>query len=328
MEDQCYRAIVLDKTPDNQQTQNDIKFIHHKELPQGEVLIKNMFSSLNYKDVLAFDPLSGVVRNYPIIPGIDFSGEVVKSKDPNFLPGEYVLGTGFGIGTKRDGGLSAYSQVPANWLVKLNDQSLLKYAMMLGTAGLTAGLSIQAVLKEGMQPDDAVLISGVTGGVGSIVLEILSKLGYQNISILVHSKDTRVATKTNLREVLTIEDLKTAKPLAHQKFDFVIDTVGGEVTESILPWIGYQGVMTVCGNVLGNELKINILPFILRGIRLIGIDSVNISVAERTNVWQKLFTNWNIKNSLDYEMIRLSSVESTVANWGSKKTSRIIVALV
>lgn len=280
-----------------------------ESLSEGNVLIRVEYSSLNYKDMLAFQPRGGVIRDYPLIPGIDLAGTVVVSEDSNFKKGDKILSTGYGLGVSHDGGLSEFAKVPGEWLIKLPSQMSTRDAMVYGTAGLTAGLSINALLKAGMQPEDQVLVTGATGGVGSIATQILASLGYSNLTALIRKPgQVEVAKKLGATKILDASSLKADKPLQHQSFNYVLDTVGGNVTASLLSMIKVGGAMSVCGNVAGHKLQTSILPFILRGISLFGIDSVAPALENKKEIWEKLSSDWDVKNNLVVDEIDLENV--------------------
>lgn len=314
--DQEFRAIVLNRNTNSSRISIEPKRVTLDDLSSGDTVIKVAYSSINYKDVLAFQTNGLIIRNYPMIPGVDFAGTVVETQSDQIKAGDKVVGTGYGIGVSHTGGLSEYVRVPAEWLIKLDPNASLKYIMSLGTAGLTAGLSVKNIESAGLDCDSAVMVTGVTGGVGGLAVTILREMGVLNISALVRKNSQRkIAERLGVQHVYLPEDLETNKPLNHQKFDFVIDTVGGTVLESILPWVSYQGAVTVCGNVAGNQAKISMLPFILRGIRMIGIDSVNISVENKRDIWQSFLTRWMIADQINSKTYTLDQVPYLVTNW-------------
>lgn len=285
-------------------------------LDGGEVLIKVAYSSVNYKDMLAVQKNGGVIRNYPMIPGIDFSGIIEESTDPNYIKGQQVLVTGYDMGMTHTGGFSEYARVPSSWIVRLPENLSMKEAMIFGTAGLTSALSISELEKNGMKPslDQNILVTGATGGVGSIVLQILSKAGYKNITALVRKENQiQVAKKLGAQKVILLSDFEfTNKPLAKQTFNYVIDTVGGELVSNLLPFVCYQGSVSLCGNAGGIKLNTTVLPFILRGINIIGIDSVNISQAYRQMIWSKMAREWKITDSTLFTDISLDELPNTI----------------
>ncbi|MDN2454334.1 acryloyl-CoA reductase [Lactobacillus sp. UCMA15818] len=328
MEDKLFKAIVVDKSENMQEVQQELRNITLSDLSEGNVIVKIAYSSLNYKDVLAFQNNAGVIRKYPMVPGVDFGGTVIETGDSRFLIGDKVLCTGYNVGVSHTGGLSEYARVPAEWLIKLGQDVSLKYIMSLGTAGLTAALSVHEIIAEGAKIDSKVLVTGITGGVGGIVIALLKKLKMKNISVFVRNKEQQDSYRKEFQHVYLQEELATKKLIAQQKFDYVIDCVGGTVLEAVLPWVSYKGVVTACGNIAGNKLETNILPFILRGVRLIGIDSVNITLEEKKEIWQRLLTDWNIAETFSVNVFPLTEVEYVVDNWTkARNRGRIIISM-
>lgn len=290
-----FNAVVVRKSASN--VSYKVETVDESYLSKGDVLVKVVYSSINYKDMLALQYNGGVIRDYPMIPGIDFAGIVESSSNDKFKEGDNVLVTGYDVGVTHTGGFSEYAQVPGEWIVPIPQEMSIKESMVYGTAGFTAALSIFELEKYGMniksQPE--ILVSGATGGVGSVAIQILRKIGYENITAIVRKeKQIEIAKKLGAKQVIIIED--DNKPLKKGIFDYFLDTVGNNVTLYGLKRLNYQGVATVCGNVAGNSLNANILPFILRGIKLIGIDSVCVDHNIREDIWSKLANEWNIGN--------------------------------
>ncbi|WP_040740160.1 oxidoreductase [Nocardia tenerifensis] len=260
-------------------------------LGQGEVTIKVHFSSANYKDGLAITPGGGVVRKYPIIPGIDITGEVVSSEDDDFAPGDLVVAHGYDIGVAHNGGFAEYARVPADWVVKLDGLSP-RDAAALGTAGFTAGLSVQALLDRGITPETgAVLVTGATGGVGSVSIDILSGLGYEIVASTGKTDAGELLSELGANEVIgRLPEDPDAKPrpLNKARWAAAIDSVGGKSLAHILSAIGYGGTVAVSGLTGGSGLPTTVLPFILRGVALLGIDSVFVPIEKRRELWTRL----------------------------------------
>lgn len=306
-----FNAVVVRKSASN--VSYKVETVDESHLSKGDVLVKVVYSSINYKDMLALQYKGGVIRDYPMIPGIDFAGIVESSSNDKFKEGDNVLVTGYDVGVTHTGGFSEYAQVPGEWIVPLPQEMSIKESMVYGTAGFTAALSIFELEKYGMniksQPE--ILVSGATGGVGSVAIQILRKIGYENITAIVRKeKQIEIAKKLGAKQVIIIED--DNKPLKKGIFDYFLDTVGSNVTLYGLKRLNYQGVATVCGNVAGNSLNANILPFILRGIKLIGIDSVYVDHNIREDIWSKLANEWNIGNSLLYNEIGFEEFYKTI----------------
>lgn len=267
------------------------------ELSTGDVLIKVAYSSINFKDALATQEKSGVIRHYPIIPGIDLSGTVIEAGKSNFKAGQEVLVTGYGLGVSHSGGYSEIARVPAEWVIPLPAGLNLKTAMIFGTAGLTAALSVNALEKQGLRQnkDAAILITGASGGVGSLAIGILKSLGYHNITALSRKKEQAATyfAELGVEHVVTADEISPEKPrpLMKQTYNFVLDTVGGHQLEAIIPQIVYDGSISLCGNAGGIAFSSTVLPYILRGINILGIDSVNISNERRLYIWNRLATD-------------------------------------
>lgn len=287
------------------------------KLSKGDVLIEIAYSSINYKDSLAIKQNGGVIRDYPMIPGIDLSGTVIASEDPRFKEGQHVLVTGYGLGVSHTGGFAEFARVPGDWIVPLPNALSLRDAMVFGTAGFTAALSVQALENHGLAQNKAatILITGASGGVGSLAIAMLKQLGYQNIIALSRKKSAVDSLKkigaTNV--VLLDEFLpEKIKPLAKQTIDFVIDTVGGDVTSALLSQLSYGGSLAICGNAAGIQLNTTVLPFILRGTNLLGIDSVNVPMKQRVAIWQRLATDLNVSRHELTNEINLIDLSNTL----------------
>ncbi|EOT46516.1 MULTISPECIES: YhdH/YhfP family quinone oxidoreductase [Enterococcus] len=295
-----FKALVVNEQQDQiQYTVEDTLTL--EDLSNGEVVIKVHYSSTNYKDMLAVQKNGGVIRNYPMIPGIDLSGEIVESTDPRFVKGQEVLVTGYKMGMSHTGGFSEYARVPADWVISLPKDLTTKDAMILGTAGLTAALSIAALEKNGMDAtkEQTILVTGATGGVGSLAVQMLAKAGYKHIVALVRKEhQLEVAQTLGATETILLSEFDfEKKPLAKQQFHYILDTVGGDLVASLLPYVFYEGSVSLCGNAGGVKLTTTVLPFILRGINLLGIDSVNISHERRVAMWQKMATDWKVTDT-------------------------------
>ncbi|WP_343669022.1 YhdH/YhfP family quinone oxidoreductase [Chitinophaga sp.] len=262
-------------------------------LPPGDVVIKVHYSSLNYKDALSATGNKGVTRQYPHTPGIDAAGEVVSSTDKNWKPSDQVIVTGFDFGMNTSGGFQEYIRVPAKWIVGLPQGLTLRESMIYGTAGFTAALSIQALLKTGVQPADGkIVVTGASGGVGSIAVAILSKLGYQVTAV--SSKQAAFLQSLGAAEVLPRAEMDdtSGKVLLKPKFAGGIDTVGGNVLATVVKSLQYGGAVTACGMVNGGPLPLTVFPFILKGVQLLGIDSVEYPIEKRDVVWEAMATTW------------------------------------
>lgn len=299
-------------------------------LDEGNVVIKVAYSSLNYKDMLAVQPKGGIIRRYPMIPGIDLSGTIVSSYDDRFSEGQEVLLTGYDLGVSHTGGLSEYARVKADWLIPLPEGLSLKDAMVFGTAGFTAAQSIDALEQHGLadNKDARVIITGATGGVGSIALQLLVKAGYTNLTALVR-KDYQVEVAKNLgaHQIIFPNDLGEKRLLGRTMYDFALDTVGGDVAATIIPQLADNGSISMCGNAAGVALDTNVLPFILRGVNLLGINSVTETHERRLLLWDKMANDWNISSDALSNEISLDEVPSVLeALKEGKHVGRTIVS--
>ncbi|MDQ7784430.1 MAG: YhdH/YhfP family quinone oxidoreductase [Desulfomonilaceae bacterium] len=267
------------------------------ELPEGDVLIRVGYSSLNYKDALSATGNKGVTKRYPHTPGVDAAGVVEESLSDRFQPGEEVIVTGFDLGMNTSGGYGEYIRVPADWVVKRPDTLSLRESMIYGTAGFTGALSVFKLTRNGVKPDQGdVLVTGAPGGVGSIALSILVKSGFQVVAVngLVDARDYLM--DLGAKDVISIEEAvdTSGRPLIKGRWAGVIDTVGGEILATALKSVQYSGTVTCCGNVGSPEFSTTVYPFILRGVSLLGIDSVNCPWEIRTRIWEKLSAEWKL----------------------------------
>lgn len=309
----------------------EIESFTKPEIKENEVLVKVNYSGINYKDALATRPNTGVLREYPMTPGIDLAGTIIESKDKKFQSGDEVLVTGFGIGVKHDGDLSDVQVVPAAWVVHLPEGLSAKQAMIFGTAGFTAALAVDALQTHGLNAESRVLVTGATGGVGGFALHFLKQIGCKEITALSRKEDQKdYLQQLGATAVLSPAELfpEKARPLNKQLFDFVIDTVGGDTLAQVLPFINYGGSAALCGNAGGIKLSTTVLPFILRGVNLLGIDSVEASMEQRQKLWKKMANEWALSDHFQVQQIELEQVlETANALLEGKHVGRTIVAL-
>ncbi|KFN90611.1 alcohol dehydrogenase [Tetragenococcus muriaticus PMC-11-5] len=284
-------------------------------LKKKQVRVQIEYSDINYKDALAASKNGGVVIDYPKVIGIDLAGTVIESNDENWQAGQKVLVTGYGLGTDKDGGFSQFQDVPAEWLVELPQGLTSKEAMKFGTAGFTAALAVRSFEEKSIEKDTPVLVTGATGGVASTAIALLYQLGYSNI-IALSSKKEQAQWLLNLgaTDIKTAEEILPEKkrPIGKQKFGAIIDTVGGEILANLLPLIQYNGTAILCGNASGITLNTTVLPFILRGIQMIGIDSVYVEMAQRKQVWQFLAKNKGVLDQVSYQEVDLTDLDETI----------------
>ena len=293
MSETQFRALVVEEA-EPKKFVSSIKTRSLDELPPGGVLVRVHYSALNYKDALSSVGNRGVTRNYPHTPGVDASGIVAASDDARFAAGDEVLVTSYDLGMNTDGGLGEYIRVPVDWVVKLPPGMTLKRAMMFGTAGLTAGLMIDALVKHGLEPAQGpVLVTGATGGVGSLAVAILAKAGYPVAAVTGKADAADFLVSLGASQVVSRESvIDTQRPMLKEQWAGVVDVVGGDMLASALKAMRYGGVATCAGLVGSPELHTSVFPFILRGITLVGIDSAECPMARRVAVWNKLADEW------------------------------------
>lgn len=265
------------------------------ELPEGDLLIRVRYSSLNFKDALSSIGNKGVTRKFPHTPGIDAAGEVVSCSDDRFQPGDQVLVTGFDLGMNTPGGFGQYVRVPSHWAIPLPAGLTARDAMALGTAGLTAGLSVLALADAGIAPRDGeVLVTGATGGVGSLATEILARAGYRVVASTGKTSEHAFLQDLGAAEVIDRQAVTehADRPMLAERWAGVVDCVGGETLAAAIKATRYGGVVTCCGLVGSPELPVNVFPFILRGVSLFGIDSAQCPMDRRQRVWSNLAGPW------------------------------------
>lgn len=283
-----YQAFVVEETPEG--FKSKICQLDSADLPTGEVLVRVKYSSLNYKDALSATGNKGITKRYPHTPGIDAAGIVLESSDPTIQPNDEVIVSGYDLGMNTAGGFAECIRVPAEWVVKKPDGLTLKEAMIIGTAGFTAAISVNR-LRQLVKPNDgAIIVSGATGGVGSIALNMLSQLGYNTVALSGKSAEYDFLRSLGANTVLSREELlgMDDRPLYSAQYAGGIDTVGGEVLVRILKSTQLNGAVTTCGSVASTTLNLNVFPFILRAVTLIGISAQNFPTEPRREVWKEL----------------------------------------
>lgn len=297
MQDQQFTALVVHDTPDNG-IQRRIEQKRLSSLPAGDVLVHVQYSSLNYKDALSARGNRGVTKHFPHTPGIDAAGIIVASDDPAWREGEEVLCTGYDLGMNTSGGFGQYIRVPGSWLVRLPDGLSLLESMRLGTAGFTAGQCIWHLQRNNIVPGQGpVLVTGATGGVGSIAILLLHKLGYEIVAVTGKEAEHAFLTSLGATTVLKRDTFLSGsdKQLLPIRWQGVVDTIGGAALAAAIKSTGFDGVVTCCGNAASGDLPLTVYPFILRGVHLIGVYSANCSMEKRLQVWKKLAGDWKIE---------------------------------
>lgn len=290
---QTYRAMVVEEIGEKRFSRS-ITQKTIDQLPDGEVLIKVFWSSLNYKDALSASGNRGVTRKYPHTPGIDAAGVVEESQSKAFSPGDKVIVTSYDLGMNTSGGFGQYIRVPAAWVVPLPAGLDLRESMIFGTAGFTAGMSVMALTHCVSADKGDILVTGATGGVGSLSVALLAGLGYSVSAVSGKADAEPFLTSIGARKILSRAEATegSERPLLKGIWAGVIDTVGGEILTSAIKSTDLQGVVTCCGNVASPDLPLTVFPFILRGVSLLGIDSQNCPMERRKKVWQHLASDW------------------------------------
>jgi acrylyl-CoA reductase (NADPH) len=285
------------------------------ELPDGDVLVNVLYSSLNYKDALSASGNKGVTRKYPHTPGIDAAGIVAQSKSNEFSEGDQVIVTSYDLGMNTPGGFGQYIRVPQEWVVRLPAGLSLKESMVYGTAGFTAGLSVFKLTQTILPDHGEILVSGASGGVGSLAVSLLVQMGYEVVGISGKVEEREFLTGLGVKGILSISDATDTsdRPMLKDRWAGVIDTVGGDILATAIKSAKLDGVVTCCGNVASPDLPLTVFPFILRGVSLFGIDSQHCPMHIRKKIWEKLAVDWKLKNLMNvYSEISLYELDENI----------------
>jgi len=331
MPNKSFSALVLRET--DGKTSAVVEQLSTDDLPQGEVLVRVQYSSINYKDAMAVTGTGKIIRKFPMVPGIDLAGIVVESASSQFKPGDQVVMTGWSVGERFWGGYSQMQRLKAEWLLPLPETISARQAMAIGTAGLTAMLCVMAIEDAGITPQSGkVVVSGANGGVGSVAIVLLSKLGYQVTALTREVTDVaqRYLTGLGAAEIIGGEEWKVApKPLEAQKWAAAIDSVGGTVLARLLAEMDYQGAVAACGLAGGFQLSTTVMPFILRGVKLLGVDSVMCPNPRRLLAWQRLASDLDFSRLADTERCTgLSGIHAIAAEMmAGRSRGRVVVDL-
>ena len=326
-----YKALESKKTEQDNQLAIVEKDIH--DLPEGDLLIKVEYSSLNYKDAMSAKGIPGVTRNYPHTPGIDAAGVIESSKSANFKEGDKVIVTGYDLGMNTSGGFGQYVSVPSDWAINLPDGLSSREAMCLGTAGLTAGLSVHALEKHrdyiGLSGTKSI-VTGATGGVGSIAVMLLSKLGSEVTAVTGKTDQSEFLTSIGANNVISRDELAeiARKPIGKSVWDLGVDVVSGDILTLLLTSLNPGGAVACSGLVGGPSFESSIFPFILRGNALLGIDSVEIPLDAKNHIWKHFATDWKINLEKSIKEIGLEDLPQeidTIFNGG--QVGRVLVQL-
>lgn len=281
------QALLLEQQ--DGKTLASVQTLDESRLPEGDVTVDVHWSSLNYKDALAITGKGKIIRNFPMIPGIDFAGTVRTSEDPRFHAGQEVLLTGWGVGENHWGGLAEQARVKGDWLVAMPQGLDARKAMIIGTAGFTAMLCVMALEDAGVRPQDGeIVVTGASGGVGSTAVALLHKLGYQVVAVSGRESTHEYLKSLGASRILSRDEFAESRPLEKQLWVGAIDTVGDKVLAKVLAQMNYGGCVAACGLAGGFTLPTTVMPFILRNVRLQGVDSVMTPPARRAQAWQRL----------------------------------------
>lgn len=287
MSTDTFKALVARKADGGQTIA--LEQVDEDFLPAADVTVDVAYSTLNYKDGLALKGLSRILRTFPMVPGVDFAGTVRSSDSPAFAPGDRVVLTGWGVGETWSGGFAARARVKSDWLVKLPDNLDARHAMAIGTAGFTAMLSVMALERHGIIPGGEVLVTGAAGGVGSIAVRLLSRLGYRVVALTGRPAEAGFLTALGAAEIMDRAVLTApGKPLQSERWAGAVDTVGGVVLANVLASTASNGAVAACGLAGSTDLPTTVFPFILRGVSLLGINSVDTPKPQREAAWARL----------------------------------------
>jgi acrylyl-CoA reductase (NADPH) len=302
------------------------------ELPAGDVIARVQYSALNYKDALAASGHPGVVSHFPHVPGVDAAGEVVDSTSAKLKTGDNVIVTSFELGAGQWGGYSEFIRVPAEWVVPLPAGLSVRESMIMGTAGLTAAMCVEAIQRHGIDPSDGdVVVTGATGGVGTMATSILSQAGYRVVAVTGKPAAAELLKRLGAGDVVGREAVNdtSPKPLLKARWKAAIDTVGGNILSTILRSMQPDGCVAACGLVGGAELPLSVYPFILRGVTLAGVDSAHYPSEKRPAIWEKLAGPWKPKllDEIATE-VGLEDLEPKIADiLAGRTTGRVLVRM-
>ncbi|GJM03571.1 MAG: alcohol dehydrogenase [Rhodomicrobium sp.] len=299
-----FRALIIDKKDDEQVV--ELTELEESALPEKSVTVKVSYSTLNYKDALAITGSGPIVRNFPLVPGVDLAGTVVRSTYDEFKAGDEVVLNGWGVGESHWGGLAEMASVEGEWLVPLPPGFTARQAMAIGTAGYTAMLCVLQLERHGIQPSSGpVVVTGASGGVGSVAVSILSKLGYEVAAVTGRPSEEPYLKALGASEIIDRASLEEkGRPLAKERWAGAVDTVGSQILANICAEMKYNGVVTACGLAAGFDLPVTVMPFILRGVALQGVDSVYAPREQRLQAWTRL--------AQDFDAQKLESIVTEI----------------
>lgn len=324
-----FNAILIEK-PEGQDQTVSLKQLDDQQLPEGDVTVNVLYSTLNYKDALAITGSSPVVRRFPMVPGIDFVGTVEHSNHSDYSIGDMVVLNGWGVGETHWGGFAQKARVKADWLIKLPKDITPVQSMAIGTAGYTAMLSVMALEKQGITPSSGeILVTGATGGVGSVAVSLLSSLGYDVVASTGKSAEIDYLHKLGAKNIISRDELNTkGRALNKERWAGAIDCVGSHTLANVCAATKYGGVVAACGLAQGMDFPTTVAPFILRGVMLAGVDSVMCPKPTRQDAWDRLAKelDFNMLNMISSETISLAdSIEFAEKLLAGQIRGRVIV---
>lgn len=301
------------------------------ELPAGELLVRVKYSSLNYKDALSASGNRGVTKSFPHTPGIDAAGIVEASSVAEFAVGDEVIITGYDLGMNTAGGFGQYIRIPASWALKRPQGLSLREAMVLGTAGLTAALCVDKLEQSGLTPDaGVVLVTGATGGVGSVAVALLASLGYRVAASTGKAEQEDYLKSLGAEQVVLRADLQagTDKPMLKEQWAGAVDCVGGDILFNVVKSLRYGASVACCGLTAGVAFKGSVLPFILRGVNLLGVDSVELPLVVKASMWDRLSLQWKVNLETLVSEVTLEQLPAAIAQvLAGKQVGRVLVNL-
>ena len=308
-----FQAFRVEKT--DQGFSRSVVTREESELPEGELLVDVKFSSLNFKDALSAHGNPGVTRKFPHTPGIDAAGIVLDSSHADFSAGDEIIAIGFDLGMGTPGGFAQRIRIPANWAVKCPPGLSLHSSMIIGTAGFTAAECVQKLEQSGMTPDSGpVLVTGSTGGVGSVAVKLLAKLGYSVTAVTGKPEQHDLLRSLGASDIMSREEAAAGsdKPMLAERWGGVVDTVGGEILFNAVKSLRYGCSLAACGLVAAPTFSASVLPFILRHVNLLGIDSVQLPIADKADIWQRLATDWSMDLTDLEEVLTLETLSDAI----------------
>lgn len=322
-----FKAILIERDPAGYRA--EVHSLEEAQLPGGDVTVRVAHSTLNYKDALAITGKGPVVRNFPMVPGIDLAGTVESSNNPSLAPGQKVVLNGFGVGETHWGGLSQMARLKSEWLIPLPSAFSTRQAMAIGTAGYTAMLCVLAVERHGVKPSGGeILVTGAAGGVGSVAVAILTKLGYRVIASTGRSEESAFIKRLGAADVIDRGQFAAAgKPLAKERWAAAIDVVGSHTLANVCASVRYGGIVAACGLAGGMDFPSSVAPFILRGVTLAGIDSVMRPRPDRIEAWDRLARDLDVEKleSLTEEIALAEAAGRAASFLEGKVRGRLVV---